>query len=107
MPVAEIRVIPVGTQDASISSYISACYQVIKESGLKHDVTATATVVEGDLPELFEIVKKVHEVPFDRGANRVVTSVSIDDRRDRATDLEEMVSTVLEESSEMSLGRRS
>ncbi len=107
MPVAEIRVIPVGTKDPSISSYISACYQVIKDSGLKHNVTATATVVEGDLPELFEVVKKVHEVPFERGADRVVTSVSIDERRDRESDLEEMVTTVIEESSEMALGRRS
>jgi uncharacterized protein YqgV (UPF0045/DUF77 family) len=30
-----------------------------------------------------EVILKVHELPFDKGAQRVMTMINIDDRRDK------------------------
>jgi uncharacterized protein (TIGR00106 family) len=41
------------------------------------------TVIEGDLDAIFVVLRKMHEVPFGRGAERVSTLIKIDDRRDQ------------------------
>jgi uncharacterized protein YqgV (UPF0045/DUF77 family) len=41
------------------------------------------TNIEGDLKVLFDIALKMHQVPFKKGALRVLTTLKIDDRRDK------------------------
>jgi len=45
-----------------------------------------------DLNEVFEIVKVAHEAVFKEGITRVVTSIRIDDRRDKEYSMNEKVS---------------
>jgi len=85
---AEIMVIPVGTGSPSISHLVADSIKVIQQSGLKYDITATGTNVEGDLDTILQTVKKMEEVPFREGADRVVLLVKIDDRRDKPISLE-------------------
>jgi uncharacterized protein YqgV (UPF0045/DUF77 family) len=40
--------------------------------------------MEGDLKKLLELVMKMHETAFDGEIMRVVTTIRIDDRRDRS-----------------------
>jgi uncharacterized protein (TIGR00106 family) len=42
------------------------------------------TVIEGDLDRILAVVKKMHEGIFGEGVARVITTVKIDDRRDKA-----------------------
>lgn len=49
-----------------------------------------------DLEELFEVVKAAHEAVINKGADRVYTTVTIDDRRDVDKSLEERVDAVKE-----------
>ncbi|KKM10643.1 hypothetical protein SY88_13420 [Clostridiales bacterium PH28_bin88] len=98
MALAEINIVPVGTDSASFSSYVTACYKVLEEEhGLKHQLTPTATVIEGDLDRVLEAVKKMHQVPFNQGAARVITSITIDERRDKPHSMEHSVQTVMHE----------
>jgi uncharacterized protein (TIGR00106 family) len=46
------------------------------------------TNMEGKLHDLIRIALKMHEVPFKKGAPRVLTTVKIDDRRDKKGTLE-------------------
>jgi uncharacterized protein YqgV (UPF0045/DUF77 family) len=46
------------------------------------------TNVEGDLNDLFKIALKMHLIPFKKGAQRVLTTLKIDDRRDKKGTLE-------------------
>jgi len=85
---AEIMVIPVGTGSPSISHLVADSIKVIQQSGLKYDITATGTNVEGDLDTILQTVKRMEEVPFNEGADRVVMLVKIDDRRDKPISLE-------------------
>ena len=93
--IAELKVLPFGTPSASLSKYVKGVLEVIKKSKLTYQVTPMATIVEGPLPRVLELVKEVHEVPFNMGVNRVVTSVVIDDRRDKVITMESKVKAVM------------
>ncbi|RLA95309.1 MAG: thiamine-binding protein [Deltaproteobacteria bacterium] len=96
MAVMEISVIPLGTSSTSVSPFVADCVKVLEEEGLKYEVTPMGTQVEGDLEALFEVARKMHEAPFRRGALRVVTTLKIDDRRDKPLSLEGKRTAVLE-----------
>ncbi len=83
MAVAEISVVPVGTGNASISDYVARAFKIVKESGLKYELSSMATNLEGDIPDIMEVARKIHESAFEQGAVRVLTSLKIDDRRDK------------------------
>jgi len=83
MAIMEISVAPIGTGNTSISSYVADCIRVLKKSKLPFEMSAMGTNVEGDLKKLFDIAFKMHQVPFRKGAQRVVTTLRVDDRRDK------------------------
>jgi uncharacterized protein (TIGR00106 family) len=83
MAVMEISVVPVGTENPSISHYVAECVAIVKEKGLPYELTSMGTNVEGELKELLSVAAEMHELPFKRGAQRVLTSIKIDDRRDK------------------------
>ncbi len=82
MAVVEISVAPLGTSTPSVSAYVAACVEVVAASSLAYQLNPMGTVIEGSIDEIFDVVKKMHEVPFDQGAERVSTLIKIDDRRD-------------------------
>lgn len=92
----EITIIPLGTGSTSASRYVADAYRIIKDSGFPFELTPTATVVEGNIGDLFEIAQKVHESPFKRGIKRVVTMIKIDDRRDKNITMEYKKKSVIE-----------
>jgi uncharacterized protein (TIGR00106 family) len=94
MAVAEISVVPVGTGSASISDYVARAFKIVKESGLKYELSSMATNLEGDIPDIMEVVRKIHESAFEQGAVRVLTSLKIDDRRDKPLTMEGKKSAV-------------
>ena len=85
MATAEIKVVPLGTKTPSVSQYVARAVKVLQqEKGIKYEMTAMGTIVEGDLDRILAVVKKMHEVIFGEGVARVITMVEIDDRRDKA-----------------------
>ena len=82
MAVVEISVAPLGTATPGVSSYVAACVDIVAASGLVYQLTPMGTVIEGDVDEIFVVLRKMHEVPFGKGAQRVSTLIKIDDRRD-------------------------
>jgi len=88
MAVAEISVVPVGTANASISNYVAGAVKLVRASGLKYELSSMGTNVEGDVAAILELVRKVHEACFKAGAVRVLTTVKIDDRKDKPLSIE-------------------
>jgi uncharacterized protein (TIGR00106 family) len=88
MAVAEISVVPVGTGSASISEFVAEALKIVKASGLKYELSSMSTNLEGDVPAIMEVVRKVHESAFEKGAVRVLTALKIDDRRDKPLSIE-------------------
>ncbi|MFZ5814925.1 MAG: MTH1187 family thiamine-binding protein [Bacillota bacterium] len=91
MALLEISVVPVGTESPSFSSVVSQALKEAQRNGIKYDVSPTSTVMEGDLPALLDIAQKMHRAAFHGGTQRVVTNISIDERRDKDLRMEESV----------------
>ncbi|MBD3191159.1 MAG: MTH1187 family thiamine-binding protein [Candidatus Heimdallarchaeota archaeon] len=94
MPLANVTVIPLGTKSTSLSKYVAECVKEIEKSGIKHTLTPFSSVLEGDLDEIFKVIKAIHEVPFKHGVQRVATLINIDDRRDKKATAEDKIKSV-------------
>ena len=94
MVVAEISVVPLGTGSPSVSGYVAECIKVLEESGLKYEVTAMGTIVEGELTAVLTAAARMHALPFTRDVLRVVTTIRIDERRDRDLSIDGKVAAV-------------
>jgi uncharacterized protein (TIGR00106 family) len=94
--VAEISVVPLGTGNTSLSHYVAGCMEVL-EGGedISYQLTPMGTVIEGSLDKVLEIVRLLHEVPFRKGASRVITTLKIDDRRDKISTMAGKMNSVL------------
>jgi uncharacterized protein (TIGR00106 family) len=88
MAVAQMSVVPVGTGSASISDYVVRAVETVKQSGLTYELSAMGTNVEGDVAAILDLVRRVHESCFEQGAVRVLTTLTIDDRHDKALSLD-------------------
>lgn len=82
MAIVEVSIAPLGTADPGVSEYVAGCLRILRNSGLKHQLNAMGTVIEGDLDEIFKVVRQMMEAPFAEGAVRVSSLIKIDDRRD-------------------------
>jgi uncharacterized protein (TIGR00106 family) len=95
MAIAEISVVPLGTKTPSVSQYVARAVKVLeREKDIKYEMTAMGTIIEGDLDRILAVVKKMHEGTFGAGVARVLTTVKIDDRRDKAQGMKEKVDSL-------------
>lgn len=95
MVIAELSIVPLGTGTPAVSQYVKACLEPLKNArDVRYQITPMGTVVEGPLERVLELVSKMHEVPFTLGAQRVITQIKIDDRRDRIQTMEGKVAAV-------------
>ncbi|MGC9004029.1 MAG: MTH1187 family thiamine-binding protein [bacterium] len=94
MPIAEISIYPLGTSSPSVGDYVANCVKILEEMGLNYQITPMSTVFEGELKEVFEAAARIHEVAFQMGCQRVVTSLKIDDRRDKPASMRSKVEGV-------------
>jgi uncharacterized protein (TIGR00106 family) len=93
--VAEISVVPVGSGDKGLSQYVAACLDVLKEAkDIKYQLTPMSTILEGPLDSVFEVARKMHEVPFKKGAFRVLTSLKIDQHSEKTLIMDGKVQAV-------------
>ena len=93
--IAEVTIVPIGTATPSLSRYVAACFDTVKQAqGITYKLTAMGTVIQGPLAQVLELVQKMHEVPFTQGAQRVLTAITIDDRRDKAITIKSKVQAV-------------
>jgi uncharacterized protein (TIGR00106 family) len=93
----DVDVVPVGTESTSFSDFVAACELVLKDfPEVKYQINPMSTTLEGELDQVMEVVKRMHQAPFAQGVQRVSTSIRIDDRRDKFSTLEEKVAVVKE-----------
>jgi len=97
MALVEVSIVPVGTNEASFSSFVTEAARVAEQMGLKFQVTPTATVLEGDLQKALNCAQKMHAAAVSAGATRVVTNVTIDDRHDKDLTMEGAVDAVTQQ----------
>jgi len=96
MAVVFLSITPLGTGTPSVSRYVAGVEKILRGTGLKHQLTAMGTIIEGDLDQILAVIRKMHEHPFTQGAVRVSTFIKIDDRRDREHTIEGKMRSVEE-----------
>jgi len=95
MTIAEISVVPLGTKTPSVSRYVARAIKVLeREKDIKYEMTAMGTIIEGDLDRILVVAKKMHGRAFGEGVARVLTTIKIDDRRDKAQNMKEKIDSL-------------
>jgi len=95
MAIAEVTVIPIGTATTSLSAYVADMQKVLaNQQGIHYQLTSMSTIIEGPLEDVWKAISALHEAPFLAGAQRVSTSVKIDDRRDKPASSEQKLQSV-------------
>lgn len=79
---AEFEMVPIGTKNPSISALLADIAKLIDQSGLDYRVGPMGTVVEGEWDEVVALVKRCHEAML-KSTDRVMTTIRIDDRKDK------------------------
>ena len=96
MVIAEVSVIPMGTQTPSASAYVArAVKAVMQHKRVKYQLMAMGTLLEGDFSDVLEAAKSMHESVFGKDVQRVVTRITIDDRRDKQLTMDYKVQSVM------------
>ena len=91
--IADLCVVPVGV-GVSVSEHVAACQRILKEAGLKTQLHAYGTNIEGEWDMVFAAVKRCHEVVHEMGAPRISTSLKVGTRIDREQTMADKVSSV-------------
>lgn len=89
----ELCVVPLGG-GTSLSEYIAACQRVLEEAGLRYELHAYGTNIEGDWDAVFAAVRRCHEAVHALGAPRIFTSLKVGTRTDREQGLQDKVDSV-------------
>jgi uncharacterized protein (TIGR00106 family) len=96
MAIVEVSVVPIGVTGTSLSGYVKQALIVLRESGLRYELTAMGTIIHGDLDEIWPVLRRMHESCFLPQVGRVLTQIKVDDRRDRESTPEQKVQSVLD-----------
>ncbi len=96
MAIAEISIVPVGTRTTSVSKQVATALRVLRqEKKVVYELTSMGTILEGELGDVFRVARKMHEAVLGAGARRAVTTIKIDDRRDRPLTMSGKVESVV------------
>src|SRR5512137_593324 len=96
MAVAEVSIVPIGTKNTSVSKHVVKALKALrKEKKVMYELTSMGTILEGELDDVLKAAKKMHEAVLEGGARRVVTTIKIDDRRDKPLTMSGKVESVV------------
>jgi uncharacterized protein (TIGR00106 family) len=88
--IARLEVIPV--REGSMSDEIASAIDALEAHDVAYETTATDTVIEADdVAEIFAAVQAAHAAV---DGDRVITSLEVDDQRDREQHIDDRVSAI-------------
>ena len=91
--ILDLCVVPMGV-GVSVSKYVAACEKVLSDAGLKTQLHAYGTNIEGDWDEVMAAVKRCHEVVHEMGAPRISTTIRVGTRVDRTQSMSDKIKSV-------------
>jgi uncharacterized protein (TIGR00106 family) len=88
----EFSIIPIGI-GSSVGEQIAEVLKIVDASGLPYRINPMGTVVEGEWDDTMRLIKKCHEIVLNTG-ERVITAISIDDRKGKPNRIEEKIKSI-------------
>ena len=96
MAIAAVSISPLG-EGTSVSRYVAAALRVVRsQDRVRYRLDPMFTTLEGEMDDIFALVRRMQEAVFEAGALRVGTVLKIDDRRDRPASMEDKLRAVEE-----------
>jgi uncharacterized protein (TIGR00106 family) len=91
--IVDFCLIPLGT-DISLSPYIAQCQRILQQSGLKHQLHAYGTNIEGEWDSVMDAIKRCHVQVHEMGAPRINSTVKLGTRIDQQQSMEDKITSV-------------
>ncbi len=82
MTLMQISVVPVGTGSTSVGDYVADIERYLRGKAVEHSLHDMGTIIAGSTKELLQLAGEIHRLPLTRGAERVVTTITLDERTD-------------------------
>ncbi len=92
--IMDLCIVPMGV-GVSVSEYVIACHEVLKEAGLKTELHAYGTNIEGEWDNVMAAVKACHHKVHEMGAPRITTTIKMGTRTDRQQTIADKVASVV------------
>jgi uncharacterized protein (TIGR00106 family) len=91
----DLCVVPLGV-GVSVSKYVALCQRVLEEAGLKFQLHAYGTNIEGEYDQVFAAIRRCHERIHAEGVLRITTTIKLGSRIDRRQTMEDKLRSVAE-----------
>lgn len=91
--VADVCIIPIGV-GVSVSREVTECERTLRATGLKTQLHAYGTNIEGEWDHVFAAVRQCHEALHAMGVQRVSTSIRVGSRTDKAQGIQDKIDRV-------------
>jgi len=91
--IMDLCIVPLGV-GVSVSAYVAECHRVLQAAGLKTQLHAYGTNIEGDWDVVMAAVKQCHERVHAMGAPRITTTIKLGTRIDRDQTMADKVRSV-------------
>jgi uncharacterized protein (TIGR00106 family) len=79
--VVNFSIVPIG-KESSLSTQLAEILKIVSESGISYKRYAMETLLEGEWDEILRLIKKCHKNIL-KDSDRVLTTITIDDRKGR------------------------
>ncbi|MDH5299163.1 MAG: MTH1187 family thiamine-binding protein [Desulfobulbaceae bacterium] len=94
MALMQLTVIPIGTATPSVGDHVAAIHEVLATAGFPYELHDMGTLIEGEVGPLLALAARLHALSFDRGVQRVVTQIVVDERRDKKISMGDKTASV-------------
>lgn len=99
---ADVCMVPIGTNNASISDFVALIEGKIRESPLKSTLHSAGTTIEGPWDEVMGLIGDIHELAHANGIARIQSDVRVGTRVDKHQTAQDKVDVVLKKLKENS-----
>jgi uncharacterized protein (TIGR00106 family) len=93
--IVDFCLVPIGV-GVSVSKYIAECEKILTDAGLKTQMHAYGTNIEGEWDEVFSAIRHCHEYVHGMGVPRITTTIKLGTRTDRDQTMEDKIRSVQE-----------
>ena len=91
--IVDFCLIPLGTE-ISLTPYIAECQRILQQLGLKHQLHAYGTNIEGEWEVVMDAIKRCHVRVHEMGAIRINSTIKLGTRVDREQSMEDKIISV-------------
>jgi uncharacterized protein (TIGR00106 family) len=93
--IVDFCLVPIGV-GVSVSKYIAECENILSDAGLKTQLHAYGTNIEGEWEDVFAAIKRCHERVHEMGVPRISSTIRLGTRTDRVQTMEDKIRSVQE-----------